>query len=149
MIALTPAQGRLLRALQERSNMGAMWLVHAGRGRYALVVPELYEGGPLARLLAVSGDTIWDTDRAGLITVDPLQAPLTYRYRTHLDGRTGQQVRLTWAGWRTCPACGAQDTGGVLNIENCATSSGRDHQARQNAAALHGRHAQLVAAGAR
>lgn len=123
-VTLTPAAGKLLGYFQQRTSMGCMYVAYAARARYAVVVPELSDDGPLARIDATSRDSVAALEQAGLIELGPMQ-DVEYRYRRHLDDFRGHLVTLTRLGKATCRVCGSQG-----DLEHCLTRSGRDHQAR-------------------
>lgn len=97
---LPPSVWDLLKRLRLREDMGTCYLAHAGRGRAALVVPELRGDGPLARLTAYNYRTIRAAREAELITVTDLPAgeAKPFRYRSHLDLDADQAIALTDTG---------------------------------------------------
>lgn len=88
-----------LAILQFRASLGTSYLVGAGRGRVALVVPTMSSSRSLARLDAYMPETVDALAAAELITSgDPVDG-LRYAGRRNLDRQHGRPVELTLAGW--------------------------------------------------
>lgn len=95
---MSRATKRLLDHLRWREAMGTCYLAQAGRGRFVLVVPELRNGGPLARVDAFNGRTVDDAETAGLVTIGADRESHEYRGRRHLEGRADRTIALTDTG---------------------------------------------------
>lgn len=129
-VHLTPAEGKLLRVLQDRHRAGlpshAAW---AHRSRMVIVGPEFPEGRVGYVVARTSANAVRALRRHGLIGAsEPLEPLGSYAGRRHGDQTDGEPVWLTDAGRRTCP-CGAQDLSSE-QVEFCSTPSARDHSYR-------------------
>jgi hypothetical protein len=99
MTDLTRPARDLLGTLQFRDDLGTSYLVQAGYGREALVVPEMTTTRSLSRLSAYNYDTIRQLRDAGLIEVDNESTRIEFTGRKRLDQNwCATAIRLTDAG---------------------------------------------------
>ncbi len=97
---LTETGRKLLREIA-RHDDGACFLIEAGRGRVALVVPARGAPGDRRRAFAVNfAATVRPLWQTGLIEVTERYDPVwPYAGRTsHLDSKDGRPVRITDTG---------------------------------------------------
>lgn len=128
-VALTPAEGKLLRVLQDRARHKApTWTCWAARSRRIIVGPR-YPHLTARQVWLRSSDNAVRALR-GLGLIHPLgerEFLGSYLGWRHLDDTSGERIRLTDLGTVTCP-CGAQDGG--ERVEYCTTATSRDHSYR-------------------
>jgi hypothetical protein len=95
---LTRTERDLLTRLFFRADLGQSYLVQAGRGRIALVVPQMLDSNPLSRSRAYNWPTIRSLIARGLIEVPDGHEPLRFAHRERLDSDSGERVNLTAEG---------------------------------------------------